>query len=76
MIVTMVLFLGGLWGPLSHDLLTGADPLDSKLAAKQRPSEWRAFVIHMDYGLPLELTKMSKRERLALELRLLQDAAK
>lgn len=76
MIVTLALFLGGLWGPFSLGELQGTEPLISKMAAKPRPSEWRTLVLHMDYGLPFELKKMSKRERLALALTRSEDAAK
>jgi hypothetical protein len=75
MIMTLALFAVTLWGPFSHELLD-AEPLISKMAAKPRQSEWRTFVMHVDYGLPHELKKMSRRERLALALSRSQDAAK
>jgi hypothetical protein len=76
MIVTLAIFVLTLWGPFSHEVLLGAEPLISKMAAKPRPSEWRAFVMHVDYGLPHEPKKMSKRERLVLALSRSTDAAK
>ncbi len=76
MIVTLAMFVVTLWGPFSREVLLGAEPLILKMAAKPRPSEWRAFVMHAEYGVPHELKKMSKRERLALALSRSEDAAK
>jgi hypothetical protein len=75
MIMTLSLFAVTLWGPFSLEVL-GAEPLISKIAAKTRQSEWRTFVMHVDYGVRHELKKMSRRERLALALSRSQDAAK
>ncbi len=76
MIMTLALLAVTLWGPFSHVALLGAEPLIAKMATKPRPSEWRTFVTHVEYGLPHVHKKMSRRERLALALSRSQDAAK
>ena len=76
MIVTLVMLWGTLWGPFTHEVFLGAEPLRSRMATKSRPSEWRSYVMQMEYGVRPELKKMSKREQLALALTRSEDTEK